>query len=83
MNLTKAAQFLSISSTALRHAAQKGEIHAEHPLRDGPWLFSSATLEGEAAKQLVNRIRHSPYSHKTNSAADGSLLFNAIARCAL
>ena len=38
MNLTKAAKFLGISSTALRHAAQRGEIQGEHPLRDGPWL---------------------------------------------
>jgi hypothetical protein len=28
MNLTKAAEFLGISCTALRHAAQRGEIHA-------------------------------------------------------
>ena len=83
MNLTKAAEFLRISSTALRHAAQKGEIQAEHPLREGPWLFSRATLESEAVKQLVNRIQHSPYSHKTDSAANEPMLFNAIARCAL
>jgi hypothetical protein len=83
MNLTKAADFLSISSTALRHAAQRGEIQAEHPLREGPWLFSRATLDSEAAKQLVNRIQHSPYSHKTDSAADEPRLFNVIARCAL
>jgi hypothetical protein len=45
MNLTKPAKFLGISSTALRQAAQRGEIQAEHPLREGPWLFSRATLE--------------------------------------
>ena len=83
MNLTKAAEFLGISSTALRHAAQRSEIQAEHPLREGPWLFSRATLESEAAKQLVNRIQKGPYSHKTDSAADEPLLFNVIARCAL
>jgi hypothetical protein len=83
MNLTNAAQFLGISSTALRHAAQKGEIQADHPLREGPWLFSRTTLESEAAKQLVNRIHHNPYSHKTDFAEDQRLLFNNIARCAL
>jgi DNA invertase Pin-like site-specific DNA recombinase len=83
MNLTKAAEFLGISCTALRHAAQRGEIHADHPLPDGPWLFSRATLESEAAKQLVNRIQHNPYSHKTDFAEDQRLLFNSIARCAL
>jgi DNA invertase Pin-like site-specific DNA recombinase len=83
MNLTNAAQFLGISSTALRHAAQRGEIPAEHPFREGPWLFSRATLEGEPAKQLVNRIQHHPYSHKTDFVEDQRLLFNNIARCAL
>jgi hypothetical protein len=83
MNLTKAAEFLEISSTALRHAAHRGEILADHPLREGPWLFSRATLESETAKQLVDRIQRSPYSHKTDSAADDPLLFNAIAKCAL
>jgi hypothetical protein len=83
MNLTKAAEFLGISCTALRHAAQRDEIHADHPLPDGPWLFSHATLESEAAKQLVNRIQHNPDSHKTDLAEDQRLLFNSIARCAL
>jgi len=83
MNLTKAAEFLGISSTALRHAAQSGEIQGEHPLRDGPWLFSRATLESEGATRLVNRIQNNPSSHKTDSAADEPSLFNVIARCAL
>ena len=83
MNLTKAAEFLGISCTALRHAAQRDEIHADHPLPDGPWLFSRAALESEAVKQLVNRIQHNPDSHKTDSAEDQCLLFNSIARCAL
>jgi hypothetical protein len=83
MNLTKAAEFLGISCTALRHAAQRGEIQADHPLPDGPWLFSRATLESEPAKQLVNRIQHNPDSHKTDFAEDQRLLFNSIARCAL
>jgi DNA invertase Pin-like site-specific DNA recombinase len=83
MNLTKAAEFLGISSTALRHAAQRGEIQGEHPLRDGPWLFSRATLESESATRLVNRIQNNPSSHKTDSAADEPSLFNVIARCAL
>jgi hypothetical protein len=83
MNLTNAAHFLGISSTALRHAAQSGEIQAEHPLREGPWLFCRTTLESEAAKQLVNRIQHNSYSHKTDFAEDQRFLFNGIARCAL
>ena len=83
MNLTKAAEFLGISSTALRHAAQTSEIQGEHPLRDGPWLFSRATLESEGATRLVNRIQNNPSSHKTDSAADEPSLFNVIARCVL
>ena len=62
-----------------------GRVIAQHTPNPslGPWLFSRATLESEAAKQLVNRIQQGPYSHKTDSAADEPLLFNVIARCAL
>src|SRR4051812_9125613 len=42
MNLTKAAAFLSVSTKTLRLAAEGGEIEAEHPLADGPWLFRRA-----------------------------------------
>ncbi|HVI78813.1 MAG TPA: recombinase family protein, partial [Candidatus Acidoferrum sp.] len=39
MNLTEAAAFLNVSAKTLRLAVEAGELRAEHPLSDGPWLF--------------------------------------------
>ena len=33
----------------LRLAVDRGEIEAEHPLSDGPWIFRKRVLESEAA----------------------------------
>jgi DNA invertase Pin-like site-specific DNA recombinase len=57
MNLTQAAAFLGVSAKTLRLAAEQGHIAALHPLGDGPWLFDRTNLEGEAARQLVQRAR--------------------------
>lgn len=57
MNLTKAAAFLGVSPRTVRLAVERGEIAAEHPLPDGPWIFSKQVLESETAVRLVQRIR--------------------------
>jgi hypothetical protein len=57
MNLTKAASFLGLSPRTVRLAAERGEIAAEHPLPDGPWIFCKQVLESEATSKLVQRIR--------------------------
>ena len=57
MNLTKAATFVGVSSRTLRLAVDRGEIEAEHPLPDGPWIFRKRVLESEAAIQFVQRVR--------------------------
>jgi hypothetical protein len=57
MNLTKAAAFLGVSPRTLRLAVDRGEIEAEHPLPDGPWIFCKQVLESNAAIQLVQRIK--------------------------
>jgi hypothetical protein len=56
MNLTEAAHFLRVSARTLRLAVERGEIEAEHPLSDGPWVFSRRALETEAAAKLVERL---------------------------
>jgi DNA invertase Pin-like site-specific DNA recombinase len=56
MNLTEAATFLGISARTLRLAVERGEIAAEHPLADGPWIFNRRALETEAASNLVTRV---------------------------
>ncbi len=57
MNLTQAAEFLGISSRTLRLAVERGEIQADHPLNDGPWVFNRQALESDAAIQLVDRVQ--------------------------
>jgi hypothetical protein len=57
LNLTKAAAFLGVSPRTVRLAVERGQIAAEHPLPDGPWVFCKQILESDAAIQLVQRIR--------------------------
>ena len=56
MNLTEAARELHMSARTLRVAAERGEIAAEHPLPDGPWVFKRAELASTATKRLVERV---------------------------
>ena len=58
LNLTKAAALIDVSPKTLRLAAESGEIDANHPLPDGPWIFSRAVLAGSAAKSLTERAAH-------------------------
>ena len=57
MNLTRAAAFLGVSAKTLRLAAEGGEIEAEHPLADGPWLFRRAILEGNTGRRIMDQAR--------------------------
>jgi hypothetical protein len=57
LNLTRAAAYLAISPKTLRIAVGNAEIEALHPLPEGPWLFSRATLDGSAARNLVARVQ--------------------------
>ncbi|MET0988436.1 MAG: recombinase family protein [Steroidobacteraceae bacterium] len=58
MNQTQAAAFLDISAGALRLAVSRGEIQAQHPLPDGPWVFNRRDLQTSAARELVQRIKN-------------------------
>ena len=57
MKLTEAASVLGISARTLRLAVERGEIEADHPLADGPWVFKRTALETPAAATLVARVR--------------------------
>jgi len=80
MNLTNAAQSLGISSITLRRAVERTEIVGEHPLADGPWIFSRTTLEPTAAETLISRVQHNLRTCKTCFAEDQHQLFNNIPR---
>jgi hypothetical protein len=72
MNLTEAADSLGVSARTLRLAVERGEIEADHPLEDGPWVFDRCELGKKAAVNFVERVRGSkpdpviPASHQRN-----------------
>jgi hypothetical protein len=57
LTLKHAAALAKISPSALRHAAERGEIPAEHPLPIGPWIFARKALEGSDIRAVLGRIR--------------------------
>jgi DNA invertase Pin-like site-specific DNA recombinase len=56
MNLTEAARALRVSARTLRMAAERGDIPAEHPLSDGPWVFTRDALNTAAAAAFLERV---------------------------
>lgn len=55
MNLSEAARLLHVAPRTLRLAVERGEVKAEHPLADGPWIFKRDALETDATAALAAR----------------------------
>src|SRR5947209_6728268 len=55
MNLTEAAACLHVSARTVRLAIDAGELQAEHPLSDGPWLVNRQELMSDNAQRLKLR----------------------------
>jgi DNA invertase Pin-like site-specific DNA recombinase len=68
LNLTKAARALGVSQRALRDAARRGEVPAEHPLAEGPWVFRRSDLETEAARGVAARAQQRSENARKGSA---------------
>jgi hypothetical protein len=77
LNLTKAAAYLGISAKTLRLASESGEIEALHPLPDGPWIFSRATLDTSATRVVVERARQSA-NHPAGPHPDQQNFFSSM-----
>jgi hypothetical protein len=60
INLTDAAALLDISPRTLRLAIDRGEILADHPFADGPWVISRDIVESEDARTLKLRAHTRP-----------------------
>jgi hypothetical protein len=56
MNLTDAAALLDVSPRTLRLAIDRGDISADHPFADGPWVISRDVMQGESAQALKRRV---------------------------
>jgi len=63
MTLNQAAATLAASAKTLRRAAQRGEVEAQHPLADGPWIFNRTALETEAARRLGRGLPNTLAGH--------------------
>ena len=76
LNLTEAAALVGLSPRTLRLAVERGEITAEHPLPEGPWIFARSTLTSDAARALVQRVqrRETP---ALPSAGQGTFVFSS------
>jgi DNA invertase Pin-like site-specific DNA recombinase len=73
LNLSQAAALIGIAARTLRLAAERGVIEAKHPLEDGPWLFSRATLDSSAVRALVLRAKRRPTHPAVPDPAQQSL----------
>ena len=73
LNLTEAARLIGVSARTLRLAAERGELEAEHPLPDGPWIFNRNALNGEASTALVTRA-HARHRRATIPAEEQRVL---------
>ncbi len=77
MSMTEAAAFLSVSSRTLRLAVERGELEAEHPLADGPWIFKRRTLQAAAAMKMLERIRSGNRDPAVPTAEQRSFSFSS------
>lgn len=70
MNLTEAARYLQVSPMTLRRAVERGVVHADHPLADGPWIFQRQHLEDPIVGGAFASLRSpaKPTSQQTNLA---------------
>jgi hypothetical protein len=78
MNLTEAAHVLGISARTLRLAVERGEIEADHPLPDGPWVFNRCVLSTEAAASLVARVQRRTRAAAIPNAQQATLGFSGL-----
>jgi DNA invertase Pin-like site-specific DNA recombinase len=64
INLTDAAALLDVSPRTLRLAIDSGQIPADHPFAEGPWVISRSILDSEA----VQRLKLRTHSHQRKPA---------------
>jgi hypothetical protein len=57
LTLTEAADQLHMSGITLRLAIERGEIEAEHPLANGPWVINRRSLETPKAVRFAEQSR--------------------------
>jgi len=76
LTLTEAARLIGVSPKTLRLGVEHGELKAEHPLAEGPWIFNRNQLDSDAVAELVARARARNHHPAGPKGPQGSLDFN-------
>jgi hypothetical protein len=77
MNLTQAAAFLQVSPRTVRLAIDAGELQAEHPLSDGPWLVNRQELMSDHAQRIKLRAHRGGRRRAIPSENQNDLQFSS------
>ena len=77
LTLTAAAHHLQVSGITLRLAIERGEIEAEHPLPNGPWILNRRALETEQAVCVAARSRRQRQNAVLAISGQGIIDFSA------
>lgn len=73
MNLTEAARLVGVSARTLRLAVEHGELQAEHPLPDGPWVFHRDQLSSANARTIATRAARRSRNPAIPTESQGAL----------
>jgi hypothetical protein len=76
LTLTEAARQIGVSPKTLRLGVEHGELKAEHPLAEGPWIFNRSQLDSIAVAELVARARARNHHPAGLKGRQGSLDFS-------
>ena len=77
LTLTEAADQLHMSGITLRLAIERGEIDAEHPLANGPWVINRSALATATALQFAERSRRKRRNPGLEASGQGVIDFSA------
>jgi hypothetical protein len=77
MNLTEVSRHLHMSSRTVRIAAERGDIAAEHPLPDGPWVFNRNDLGSAQTTSFAERVARRQEGAAVPGAEQAALKFSS------
>jgi len=77
LTLTEAADHLHMSGITVRLAIERGEIEAEHPLANGPWVINRRALETATALRFAERLRRQHGNPILEASGQGVVDFSA------
>jgi recombinase/recombinase-like zinc beta ribbon protein len=77
LTLTEAADQLHMSGITLRLAIERGEIDAEHPLTNGPWVINRRALETPRAIRFAEQSRRERRNRVLDVSGQGVIDFSA------